>query len=129
MRRKMDTSNLFCFVRNVLGWADKIPVFKFKLMSIPHMQTVHEPTGVGGQIFPWNFPLLKFVRKVGPALATRCSIARNTIEQTCYLLLCGTVDHEDSVTLSEQCHREEMPGLKYFIAMYSKQPISLGLLI
>ncbi|KAI3939950.1 hypothetical protein MKW98_029726 [Papaver atlanticum] len=49
---------------NVLGWADKIPVFKFKLMSIPHMQTVHEPTGVGGQIFPWNFPLHKFVRKL-----------------------------------------------------------------
>ncbi|KAI3880877.1 hypothetical protein MKW92_026836, partial [Papaver armeniacum] len=44
-------------------WADKIHVFKFKLMSIPHMQTVHEPTGVGEQIFPWNFPLLKFVRK------------------------------------------------------------------
>ncbi|RZC81919.1 hypothetical protein C5167_044490 [Papaver somniferum] len=53
-----------------LGWADKIPVSKFKLMSIPHMQTVHEPTGVGGQIFPCNFPLLKFVRKVTVAATT-----------------------------------------------------------
>lgn len=58
------------------GWEDKIHVCKFKLMGIPHMQNVHEPTEVGGQIFPWNLPLPKFVRKVGPALATRCSIAR-----------------------------------------------------
>lgn len=46
------------------------------------MQTLHEPIGVCGQIIPWNFPLLMFVWKVGPALATGNTIVLKTAEQT-----------------------------------------------
>lgn len=46
------------------------------------MQTLHEPIGVAGQIIPWNFPLLMFAWKVGPALACGNTIVIKTAEQT-----------------------------------------------
>lgn len=46
------------------------------------MQTLHEPIGVAGQIIPWNFPLLMFAWKVGPALACGNTIVLKTAEQT-----------------------------------------------
>jgi betaine-aldehyde dehydrogenase len=33
-----------------------------------------EPVGVAGQIAPWNYPMMMAVWKIGPALATGCSI-------------------------------------------------------
>ena len=46
------------------------------------MQVLHEPIGVAGQIIPWNFPLLMFAWKVGPALACGNTIVMKTAEQT-----------------------------------------------
>lgn len=47
-----------------------------------HVQTLHEPIGVAGQIIPWNFPLVMFAWKVGPALACGNTIVLKTAEQT-----------------------------------------------
>ena len=44
--------------------------------------TQHEAVGVVGQIVPWNFPLLMVAWKLGPALATGCSVVMKTAEQT-----------------------------------------------
>src|SRR5699024_9553095 len=44
--------------------------------------TRHEPTGVVGQIIPWNFPLLMAAWKMGAALATGCTIILKPAEQT-----------------------------------------------
>jgi betaine-aldehyde dehydrogenase len=33
-----------------------------------------EPVGVAGQIAPWNYPMMMAVWKIGPALATGCSV-------------------------------------------------------
>lgn len=34
----------------------------------------HEPVGVVGQIAPWNYPILMAIWKIGPALASGCTI-------------------------------------------------------
>ena len=38
--------------------------------------------GVVGQIIPWNFPLLMAAWKLGPALATGCTVVIKPAEQT-----------------------------------------------
>ena len=43
---------------------------------------VREPVGVVGAVLPWNFPLLMFAWKVGPALATGNSIIIKPSENT-----------------------------------------------
>jgi hypothetical protein len=60
------------------GWADKIHGLTVPADGDYHVQTLHEPIGVAGQIIPWNFPLLMF----GPALATGNTIVLKTSEQT-----------------------------------------------
>ena len=69
------------------GWATKLRGRPFP--SLPYMPgaefhayTVKEPVGVVGQIIPWNFPLLMAAWKVGPALATGCTIVLKPAEQT-----------------------------------------------
>src|SRR5205823_6607459 len=47
-----------------------------------HAYTVREPIGVVGQIIPWNFPLLMAAWKLGPALATGCTVVLKPAEQT-----------------------------------------------
>ncbi len=47
-----------------------------------HAYTLREPVGVVGQIIPWNFPLLMAAWKLGPALATGCTIVLKPAEQT-----------------------------------------------
>jgi phenylacetaldehyde dehydrogenase len=47
-----------------------------------HAYTLKEPIGVVGQIIPWNFPLLMAAWKLGPALATGCTIVLKPAEQT-----------------------------------------------
>ncbi|MCL7031492.1 hypothetical protein MKW94_003188 [Papaver nudicaule] len=68
--------------RYYAGWADKIHGLTVQADGPYHVQTLHEPIGVAGQIIPWNFPLLMFAWKVGPALATGNSIVLKTAEQT-----------------------------------------------
>ena len=64
------------------GWADKIHGLTVPADGKYHVQVLHEPIGVAGQIIPWNFPLLMFAWKVGPALACGNTIVLKTAEQT-----------------------------------------------
>ena len=41
-----------------------------------------EPAGVVGQITPWNYPLMMAVWKIGPALATGCTLILKPAETT-----------------------------------------------
>ena len=43
---------------------------------------IPEPIGVVGAIIPWNYPLLIFIWKLAPALATGCTIVVKPAEQT-----------------------------------------------
>jgi phenylacetaldehyde dehydrogenase len=64
----------------VAGWATKIEGNTINI-SVPFMPganfrscTLREPIGVVGQIIPWNFPLLMAAWRLGPALATGCTV-------------------------------------------------------
>lgn len=74
--------------RYMAGWATKIHGETIPI-SVPYMPgaefhayTLREPVGVVGQIVPWNFSLLMAVWKLGPALATGCTIVLKPAEQT-----------------------------------------------
>src|SRR5450631_1260235 len=74
--------------RYMAGWATKIEGNTIAL-SVPyapgaqfHAYTLREPVGVVGQIIPWNFPLLMAAWKLGPALATGCTVVLKPAEQT-----------------------------------------------
>jgi betaine-aldehyde dehydrogenase len=41
-----------------------------------------EPVGVVGQIAPWNYPLMMAIWKIGPALATGCTVVLKPAETT-----------------------------------------------
>ncbi|XP_065873986.1 benzaldehyde dehydrogenase, mitochondrial-like [Euphorbia lathyris] len=69
-------------MRYYAGWADKIHGLTVPADGQYHVQTLHEPIGVAGQIIPWNFPLLMYAWKVGPALACGNTIVLKTAEQT-----------------------------------------------
>ena len=43
---------------------------------------LREPIGVVAAILPWNFPLLMLAWKIGPALASGCSVIVKPAEQT-----------------------------------------------
>ena len=43
---------------------------------------VREPIGVVGAVLPWNFPMLMLAWKLGPALASGCSVIVKPAEQT-----------------------------------------------
>ncbi|KAJ0458567.1 putative aldehyde dehydrogenase domain, aldehyde/histidinol dehydrogenase [Helianthus annuus] len=67
---------------HIIGWADKIHGLTVQADGPHHVQTLHEPIGVAGQIIPWNFPLLMYSWKVGPALACDNTVVLKTTEQT-----------------------------------------------
>jgi aldehyde dehydrogenase (NAD+) len=69
-------------IRYYAGWADKLSGKTIPVNSENFVYTLHEPVGVVGQIIPWNFPLLMFAWKIGPALATGCAIVMKPAEQT-----------------------------------------------
>lgn len=78
-----------------LGWADKIHGLTVPADGNHHVETLHEPIGVAGQIIPWNFPLIMFAWKVGPALACGNTIVLKTAEQTpLTALYVGKLFHE-----------------------------------
>src|SRR5271166_1958794 len=73
--------------RYMAGWATKIegntiPISAGGGKTQFLAYTVREPIGVVGQIIPWNFPLLMAAWKLGPALATGCTIVLKPAEQT-----------------------------------------------
>jgi aldehyde dehydrogenase (NAD+) len=64
------------------GWADKI---EGKVVDTTHdtfNYVKKEPIGVCAQIIPWNFPLLMWAWKIGPAIAAGNTIVLKTAEQT-----------------------------------------------
>jgi aldehyde dehydrogenase (NAD+) len=52
------------------GWTDKIVGQMIDTNPGSLTYTRHEPVGVCGQIIPWNFPLLMWSWKIGPAIFT-----------------------------------------------------------
>ncbi|KAJ2896354.1 aldehyde dehydrogenase [Zalerion maritima] len=69
-------------LRYYAGWADKIEGKTIDIAPDMFHYTRQEPIGVCGQIIPWNFPLLMFTWKIGPALCTGNTIIMKTAEQT-----------------------------------------------
>ncbi len=73
--------------RYMAGWATKIEGNTIPISSGGGKRkflayTLREPVGVVGQIIPWNFPLLMAAWKLGPALATGCTVVLKPAEQT-----------------------------------------------
>ncbi|HUJ40216.1 MAG TPA: aldehyde dehydrogenase family protein [Candidatus Acidoferrales bacterium] len=72
-------------LRYMAGWATKIEGNTIPI-SAPGARylayTLREPVGVVGQIIPWNFPLIMATLKLGPALATGCTVVLKPAEQT-----------------------------------------------
>ncbi|XP_062159445.1 benzaldehyde dehydrogenase, mitochondrial-like [Alnus glutinosa] len=79
---KIEVPMMIRLIRYYAGWADKIHGLTVPADGQYHVQTLHEPIGVVGQIIPWNFPLLMFSWKVAPALACGNTIILKTAEQT-----------------------------------------------
>ncbi len=73
--------SIACY-RYYAGWADKIEGKTIPINGPFFCYTRHEPVGVCGQIIPWNFPLLMQAWKLGPALATGCTVVMKPAEQT-----------------------------------------------
>ncbi|KEY66965.1 hypothetical protein S7711_05085 [Stachybotrys chartarum IBT 7711] len=69
-------------IRYYAGWADKITGKTIDIDPDMFHYTRQEPIGVCGQIIPWNFPILMFAWKIGPALATGNTLVMKTAEQT-----------------------------------------------
>jgi len=59
----------------ILGYVNPVPDNALSL-------TMKEPTGVAGQIIPWNYPLLMAAWKLAPALAAGCTCVLKPAEQT-----------------------------------------------
>ncbi|GAB3051903.1 aldehyde dehydrogenase family protein [Virgibacillus ainsalahensis] len=68
--------------RYYAGWSTKMVGQTIPVQGDFFTYTRHEPTGVVGQIIPWNFPLLMAAWKMGAALATGCTIILKPAEQT-----------------------------------------------
>jgi len=69
-------------LRYMAGWATKIEGNTIPFSPKYLAYTRREPVGVVGQIIPWNFPLLMAAWKLGPALATGCTVVLKPAEQT-----------------------------------------------
>ena len=89
--------------RYMAGWATKIEGNTIPISAGGGRQeflayTLREPVGVVGQIIPWNFPLLMAAWKLGPALATGCTVVLKPAEQTpLSALLLGEIIQEAGI--------------------------------
>ncbi|KAI0319884.1 aldehyde dehydrogenase domain-containing protein [Amylostereum chailletii] len=70
------------FIRYYAGWADKNHGKTIETSEAKLAYTRHEPIGVCGQIIPWNYPLMNMIMKLGPALATGCTVVVKPSELT-----------------------------------------------
>ncbi|MDA5192583.1 aldehyde dehydrogenase family protein [Govanella unica] len=86
--RFVDVNMAVDFLRYMAGWATKIEGTTLDLSTgfTPDDQFFayvrKEAVGVVGQIIPWNFPLVMAAWKLGPALATGCTVLLKPAEQT-----------------------------------------------
>ena len=69
-------------LRYFAGWADKNHGKTIPVNGNYFCYTRHEPVGVVGQITPWNFPLLMYGMKLGPALSMGNTVVLKPAEQT-----------------------------------------------
>ncbi|KAI0032180.1 NAD-dependent aldehyde dehydrogenase [Vararia minispora EC-137] len=74
-------SSIQC-IRYYAGWADKNHGQTIETSEAKFAYTRHEPIGVCGQIIPWNYPLGMMCWKIGPALATGCTVVLKPSELT-----------------------------------------------
>jgi aldehyde dehydrogenase (NAD+) len=79
---KVDIANAAGCLRYYGGWADKITGQTIDTNPETLSYTRHEAVGVCGQIIPWNFPILMWAWKIGPAIATGNTVVMKTAEQT-----------------------------------------------
>ncbi|QOT82153.1 aldehyde dehydrogenase family protein [Cupriavidus basilensis] len=86
--RVMDVQLCIDFLRYMAGWATKIEGSSVDV-SMPQMPNAHfhsfirrEAVGVVGAIVAWNFPLLLACWKLGPALATGCTVVLKPADET-----------------------------------------------
>jgi len=79
---KVDVSMVAGCLRYYGGWADKIEGKVMDTNPDTFTYTRQEPIGVCGQIIPWNFPLLMWAWKIGPAIACGNVVVLKTAEQT-----------------------------------------------
>ncbi|CCF60712.1 hypothetical protein KAFR_0L01040 [Kazachstania africana CBS 2517] len=70
------------YLRSCGGWADKIYGKVMDTGKDHFAYSIREPIGVCGQIIPWNFPLLMWSWKIGPALATGNTVVLKPAELT-----------------------------------------------
>lgn len=82
LARAADLNLVLATYRYYAGWCDKIHGQTIPVNGPFNVYTRHEPVGVCAQIIPWNFPLLMQAWKLGPALATGCTVVMKTAEQT-----------------------------------------------
>ncbi|KAI4161951.1 MAG: hypothetical protein LQ342_004399 [Letrouitia transgressa] len=69
-------------IRYYGGWADKIEGKVVETTPECFNYVRQEPIGVCGQIIPWNFPILMWSWKIGPAIACGNTVVLKTAEQT-----------------------------------------------
>ncbi|AAS52336.2 ADR417Wp [Eremothecium gossypii ATCC 10895] len=79
---RFDIGMVVNYLRCCAGLADKVDGRSIDTGSSHLTYTRREPIGVCGQIIPWNFPLLMWAWKVGPALATGNTVVLKTAEFT-----------------------------------------------
>lgn len=82
-----DIDGVVDLFRYYAGWCTKIYGQTIPITNEHLTYTTHEPVGVVGQIIPWNFPLAMASWKLGPALATGCTVVIKPAEQTPLSLL------------------------------------------
>lgn len=82
MANMVDMDIVINCIRYYAGWSDKITGDTIPLQGDYFGYVRREPIGVCGQIIPWNFPLAMMAWKLGPALATGCTVVMKTAEQT-----------------------------------------------
>ncbi|THG74023.1 aldehyde dehydrogenase family protein [Pseudomonas sp. A-1] len=86
--RVMDVQLAIDFLRYMAGWATKIEgsTVDVSMPLMPddqfHGYIRREAVGVVGAIVAWNFPLLLACWKLGPALATGCSVVLKPADET-----------------------------------------------
>ncbi|KAE8357041.1 aldehyde dehydrogenase domain-containing protein [Aspergillus coremiiformis] len=79
---KIDVANAAGCLRYYGGWADKVHGQTIDTNPESLTYTRHEPIGVCGQIIPWNFPIMMWSWKIGPAIAVGNVVVIKTAEQT-----------------------------------------------
>ncbi|GME67607.1 unnamed protein product [[Candida] boidinii] len=77
-----DVDLVIRYIRSCAGWADKVTGSVVETGRDHFTYVRREPLGVCGQIIPWNFPLLMWSWKIGPALATGNTLVLKTAEST-----------------------------------------------